>query len=214
MKQLFTFLLLIAALNSNAQNVGIGITAPVCKLDVWSPDASVTRFSGPNGMYVIFTENNVYRGYIGSYAGNAEDVDFGTGAGNTTGKVHLTVQGVPKLTVEATGNVNIQEELNRSSKTGGANLLPICYGNVSAAGFINTGSGNFTVSKVSTGWYAIAITGESYQFQSYVTVVTPTGSITPVVTSLGSGGNNLYVYTFNLAGTEIDNQFSFVVYKQ
>lgn len=213
MKQLFTFFLLIVVLNSTAQNVGIGITAPVCKLDVWSADAFVTRFSGPDGMYVIFTENNVYRGYMGSYSGNAEDMDFGTGAGNTTGKVHLTVQGVPKLTVEATGNVAIQEELHRPSKTGAANLLPICYGNVASSGFVHTGSGNFTVSKITTGWYAITITGESYQFQSYVTVVTATGSV-PVITSLGSGGGNLYVYTSNLAGTEVDNQFSFVVYKQ
>ncbi|NII25087.1 hypothetical protein HB364_08355 [Pseudoflavitalea sp. X16] len=214
MKQLLFFLLVLRGMTGTAQNVGIGITSPVCKLDVWSPESFVSRFSGPDGMYVIFTENGLYRGYIGSFSGNAEDVDFGTGAGNTTGKVHLTIQASPKLTVETDGNINIQEELNRSSKTGTANLLPICYGNISSAGTIYTGSGNFTVSRIITGWYAITITGENYQFQQYVTVVTPSGSTTPVITSLGSGSGNLHVHIFNLAGAEVDNQFSFVVYKQ
>lgn len=214
MKQLLSFLFLFSAMTGTAQNIGIGITNPQFKFDVWSPMALVARFSGADGMYVALSENNVYRGYIGSYSGDAEDVDFGTGVGNITGKVHLTIQGTPKLTVEASGNVNIQDELNRSSKTGAANLLPICYGNVSSTGTINTGSGNFTVSRLTTGWYAITITGENYHFQQYVTVVTPTGSTTPVITSIGSGSSNLHIHIFNLAGAEVDNQFSFVVYKQ
>ena len=36
-----------------------------------------------------------------------EDMDFGTGAGNTTGKVHLTRQGNPKLTIGDVGYVGI-----------------------------------------------------------------------------------------------------------
>jgi hypothetical protein len=214
MKKLLSFLLLLSSLIGKAQNVGIGTPLPLFKLDVLSPDVLVARFAGAAGMYIAITENNIYRGYIGSYSGNAEDVDFGTGTGNTTGKLHLTIQGVPRLTVTATGTVDVASELTRNSKTGSTNLLPICYGNVSSTGFANAGSGNFTVSRLTTGWYAITITGESYQFQQYVTVVTPTGSTTPVISTIGSGGGNLYVYTFNLAGTEVDNQFSFVVYKQ
>lgn len=214
MKQLLFFLLVFCSMTSTAQNVGIGITSPVCKLDVWSPESFVSRFSGPDGMYVIFTENNVYRGYIGSFSGNAEDVDFGTGAGNATGKVHLTIQALPKLTVETNGNINIQEELNRSSKTGTANLVPICYGNVSAAGFVQTGSGNFTVTHSITGLYQISITGEAYQFQQYVTVVTAVGSTTPVIATTGSGGDMLQVYLYNISGADVNANFHFVVYKQ
>ena len=214
MKQLFTSLLLLVVLNSTAQNVGVGTATPICKLDVFSSDVFVSRFNGPSGMYIAFTENNVYRGYVGSYSGAAEDMDFGTGTGNTTGKVHLTLQGVPKLTVEATGAVNIQDELTRSSKTGSSNLLPICYGNVNAAGFVQTGSGNFTVSRFTTGFYQITITDENYHFQQYVTVVTAIGSTVPVIATTGSGGGQLQVYLYNISGASVDGNFHFVVYKQ
>lgn len=52
-------------------------------------------------------EAGTYRGYIGSYSGKNEDVDFGTGGGNTIGSVHLTVAANPKLTVDSIGNVGI-----------------------------------------------------------------------------------------------------------
>jgi hypothetical protein len=57
-------------------------------------------------MYMGIFENDLYRGYWGSYSGAAEDVDFGTGSG-TTGKLHLTIQAVPKLTINNTGQVGI-----------------------------------------------------------------------------------------------------------
>ncbi|WP_315818061.1 hypothetical protein [Paraflavitalea speifideaquila] len=214
MKKLLTLLLLVWALTATAQNVGIGIPNPLYKLDVLSPESFVARFNGAANMYLAIYETNVYRGYIGSFAGNAEDVDFGTGVGNATGKVHLTIQGVPKLTVNSTGSVDVQDELTRSSKTGAANLLPICYGNVSSTGFANSGSGNFTVTKLTTGLYEVNITGESYQFQLYTTVVTAIGSSIPVIATTGSGGGKLQVYIYNVAGASIDNNFHFVVYKQ
>jgi hypothetical protein len=195
-------------------NVGIGVTNPGYSLDVAGQTINVARFGGPAGMYVALTENNAYRGYIGSYAGSAEDVDFGTGTGNTTGKLHLTIQAVPMLTIDPTGAIDVKAELTRSTKTGTANLLPIAYGNVSSTGFVNSGSGNFTVSRITTGWYAVTITGEAYQFQLYTATVTPVSGGTPIMVSTGSGGGNLYVYTYNAAGTAADNQFTFVVYKQ
>lgn len=54
-----------------------------------------------------FYEGGAYRGYLGSYSGKNEDVDFGTGGGNNIGSVHLTVASVPKLTVDSIGNVGI-----------------------------------------------------------------------------------------------------------
>ena len=58
-------------------------------------------------MYVGLSENNSLRGYMGSYAGAAEDVDFGTASGNTIGKLHLTIQSIPKMTLDNAGNVGI-----------------------------------------------------------------------------------------------------------
>lgn len=54
-----------------------------------------------------FYENGTYRGYLGSYSGKNEDVDIGTGGGNTIGSMHLCIAATPKLTVDSIGNVGI-----------------------------------------------------------------------------------------------------------
>jgi hypothetical protein len=88
-------------------NMAIGANSALAKLDVNSVQPGmVARFNGGNGMYLGLYEYGIYRGYIGSYAGNVDDVDFGTGGG-TNGKVHLTIKGVPKLTIDNTGKVGI-----------------------------------------------------------------------------------------------------------
>jgi hypothetical protein len=106
MKRIFSLLFLLPAF-AMAQNVGIGTTTPAAKLDVKSATNPVSQFNGPASMYIGIFENDVYRGYWGSYAGNPEDVDFGTGGSNFTGKLHLTTQASPKLTIDAAGNVGI-----------------------------------------------------------------------------------------------------------
>jgi hypothetical protein len=195
--------------------VGIGITNPGSALHVASIDGSVATFDGPAGMYLVLRETGTYRGYIGSFAGNAADVDFGTGAGNTTGRVHLTLQASPALTIEATGNVNLYDnELNRTLKTGNANLVPIAYGNISSTGFVQASSGNVTViADGIVGYYNIEIAGEDYQFQQYITVVTPIGSTAPVIATTGSGDGKLQVYLYTITGADVDQNFHFVVYK-
>jgi hypothetical protein len=84
---------------SFAQNVGIGTTSPAAKLDVKANSAYVAQFNGTTAMYMGIFENDVYRGYWGSYSGAPEDVDFGTGAGNASGKLHFTIQADPKMTL-------------------------------------------------------------------------------------------------------------------
>ncbi|MBL0152249.1 MAG: hypothetical protein IPP93_01700 [Chitinophagaceae bacterium] len=68
---------------------------------------NIATFSGGDMMYITLAEGINNRGYIGSYAGNAEDVDFGTYGGNASGKLHLTIMDVPKLTVATSGNIGI-----------------------------------------------------------------------------------------------------------
>lgn len=104
-----TILLLITSLFSKlpAQNVGIGTNTPAARLDVRTTGAYVSQFNGGAEMYMGIFENDVYRGYWGSYSGAPEDIDFGTGSGNTLGKLHLTIQASPRLTIGADGKVGI-----------------------------------------------------------------------------------------------------------
>lgn len=117
----------------------------------------------------------------------------------------------PALKLEVAGSVRITGEVNQPA-TSTANMLPIAYGNISAGAAVITGSFNVSASKIATGWYAITIAGESYQFQTYTTLVTPVGG-SPIITSTGSGGGVLYVYTFNASGVATDSQFCFTVFK-
>jgi hypothetical protein len=60
-------------------NVGIGTNSPNALLEVSSNAINnPLRINGSNGLYITTLENNVPRGYFGSFYGNPEDVDFGT----------------------------------------------------------------------------------------------------------------------------------------
>ena len=61
-----------------------------------------------SSLWLGLYENDFYRGYIGSYSGaNNEDVDFGTGGGNSAGNLHLTIEAQPKVTLNKNGKLGI-----------------------------------------------------------------------------------------------------------
>jgi hypothetical protein len=95
---------------SPSGNIGIGTTSPGAKLNVVSASAEPLRIEGGSNMYVSLYEGANYRGYIGSYTGNPEDVDFGTGAGNTNGKIHLVTNATPRITITGTGQIGMNEQ--------------------------------------------------------------------------------------------------------
>jgi hypothetical protein len=107
-KFLLLVIVFIGLITANAQNVGIGTTTPAAALDVNSSVGFTSKFNANNNqMYMGIYENNNIRGYWGSYAGNAEDVDFGTPATNVTGKLRFTIWAIPKMTINNSGNVGI-----------------------------------------------------------------------------------------------------------
>lgn len=117
--------------------VGIGTNSPATTLHVNSPFNYAAEFNGLTQMYIGLFENGAYRGYLGSFSGAAEDVDFGTGSTNTTGKLHLTIKGIPRLTIDTTGNVGIGtntfatgEKFAVRNGTRQFGIMPGYYGNV------------------------------------------------------------------------------------
>jgi hypothetical protein len=94
--------------NNNTGNVGIGIINPAEKLHVSGTAPNIATINGSNQMYITLSENGSPKGYIGSFnqSVTADDVDFGTFSG-TTGALHLTTQGTPRLTVGNAGNIGI-----------------------------------------------------------------------------------------------------------
>lgn len=87
--------------------IGMGTLLPQAPLHLKSNYINPVIIDGGDAMYVTLAENGIYKGYIGSYYGNPDDVDFGTYAGSS-GAVHLTTNNsTPRLTVLQNGNVGV-----------------------------------------------------------------------------------------------------------
>lgn len=91
--------------------VGIGTVSPSARFHVISNGGTIIRMeSSATTGYLGFFTSGGYKGYAGVFNGS-NDLDFGTGQGNTTGKVHLVTgtatSAVPRLTVIGTGSVGI-----------------------------------------------------------------------------------------------------------
>jgi Chaperone of endosialidase len=87
---------------------GIGVTNsnPTTSVHIKTSALEPLRIEGGSGSYTSIYESGNYRGYIGSFSGDAADVDFGTGSGSFA-KTHLVTSAIPRLTVDATGKVGI-----------------------------------------------------------------------------------------------------------
>ncbi len=217
----------------NLGNAGIGTDNPLAPLHIITSAINPLRIESTSAdNYIRFSNTNGYRGYVGVFS-NDNDMDLGTGLGNTTGKVHLTTLATPKLTVAADGDVGIgttnptakldvDGDIKTSGEvhtnnTGNANMLPIAYGYIDASGNILSGSGNFTVSKLGAllGLYSVTIPDEDDQANWIVmTTINHTAPGIASVSHSGSIARNFSVNTWRLNSTRFDSSFSFVVYKR
>jgi trimeric autotransporter adhesin len=85
-------------------NIGVG-TAPTfgVRLHI-NQDVEALRLSG-NQPYMTFFNGADFKGYVRSIG--ADDMEMGTGAGNTNGKLNLSIRGSAFLTVQNDGKVSV-----------------------------------------------------------------------------------------------------------
>ncbi len=163
------------------------------------------------GATLQLKSSNVNKGYF-QLSGN--NVRLGTNSGNT-GSLIIRMNGNDRLTIDQSGNTNIDGYLNigaklyNTSATGVSPLTPLCYGSVSSTGAINTGTGNFTVTKLSTGNYEITCTG--------ISVNSVILSSVPYQTATSSPFNNypdkVVIRTWSTnSGIVADHSFFFIIY--
>ena len=215
--------------NFSSGSVGIGgpsfLAAP---LNVQSEyNTSLSLGSTRMNNIIEFSNADGYKGYAGIWNGD-NDMDFGTGTFNTTGKTHLIASGLPQLTVVANGDVGIgttdpttKLDVNGDIKTSGEvhgaftgnnNMLPIAYGTIRTDGSTASGSGNFRVlSGDFPGQYAIFIEGERYRLETHITTATIVDGVGFI--TVFTGTDAVAIRTKDINGVDTQISFSFVIYK-
>ncbi|MBU2930140.1 hypothetical protein [Winogradskyella psychrotolerans] len=188
--------------------------------------------------YIAFYNSGGYKGYTGIYTGN-NDMDFGTGATNSTGKVHLTTLASPKLTVIPNGFVGIASqnptqrlEVNGKIKVGNDAISPsngtIRYnsttnafeGYIAETGWVTLGAKKMEKTMVipATDFVARLVSSMSVAYSSntvYLSGSTPSSTlpyvVAPLVVPVGSRLISIS-YVFEDDNPYIDLSFVFSKY--
>jgi len=88
-----------------------------------------SQFIGGDGIYNEYIESGVAKGYVGSVQDGtvtgttSDDFEIGTSGFNQAGKLHLTINAVPKLTVSNNGSIGIGNTEPAGRLQVGANAL-------------------------------------------------------------------------------------------
>ncbi|MFZ4771401.1 MAG: hypothetical protein ACOYLO_14550, partial [Ferruginibacter sp.] len=149
----------------------------------------VAQFNGAAPMYLGLFEDDVYRGYWGSFSGSLEDIDFGTGSGNTLGKLHLTIQANPRLTIGADGKVGI-------GTTNPKHLLHVNGGDL----FVQSSSGLIRFGYNGANEWQMATTGAGADLRWYTT---PDGGTTITPRHYFSQNGNVGIGGFSGPGVPL-----------
>jgi len=177
-------------------------------------NAGITTGCVPNAQYC--PTDNVMRQEMASFL--ARTAGLGTNPPVVNAK---TLNGVPAANYVQTGSnatlasLTVTGTINTEFSSGTTNrATPIAYAYVSAAGAKISGTPNVTVTPVGT-HYEITITGETFVFNQYQAIVTPTFSVVtqPHIVNTSSDSGKLLVYVYDTEGTQVQGAFQFAVFK-
>jgi hypothetical protein len=174
-----------------------------------SSPLSVTN--GGTGSASIFTAGSVvFAGTSGVYNQDNASLFWD----NTNNRLGIGTAS-PTSTLDVNGNIELNSTAYKITRgSGTADLIPVAYGSVQANGTIDAGTNNFTVAwNTTNNFYEITISGESYSFAGYTTVVTPVGSTTPRFATTNAAISKLVVRIFDSSGSTVQNYFHFIVYQ-
>ncbi len=147
----------------------------------------------------------------GYYQLSGNNVRFGTNSGNSTGNVIVRLNGNDRVQINPGGDIDLDGKITRTASTGAINMLPLCFGRVATDGSITSGSGNFTVAKISIGVgnYEITCTGITANVVCMATSEYNTDNMGIFYKS----ANTVKVFCRNLSTNALnDTNFSFVIY--
>ena len=161
------------------------------------------------GVYGHSTNKGVY-GY--STGNNGHGVEGNVTGDNSYG-VYGRASGIGSKAGYFSGDVHTTGQITKAYTVGTSNsAVPIAYAFINAAATVASGTPNAScIWNPTYSRYEITISGESYFYNDYVTVVTPSGGAYIATTSSVSG--KLIVYIYNLSGTKIQADFQFITYK-
>jgi len=166
------------------------------------------------GAYGRRTTSGNY-GWLGSSSAGAGGVASSTGAAGYLGNGNYGVYGTDGSSGTHAGyfagNVTVTGRLSVSDKRGAT--IPVAAGFINANGTIKSSTGISGCSWVAaSNWYEI--TGTGIDFTNYVAVVTPhVANTARMVSWYVPNGGTLVVQMYNTAGTRVQGEFSFVVYR-
>ena len=166
---------------------------------------------------------------------SGENLRMGTNSGNTTGDLIIRMNGTDRIRVDQDGkmrigtvgvtsptpeldvygNINVSSAVTKTSISGNASLIPICFGLIAANGSISSGTGNFTVIKLGTGHYRINCAGIS---SNSVVVANPNGIYSTIssfaIGSIVSFTNFFEIKCFDAIYLSLtDSPIQFMAYK-
>lgn len=167
----------------------------------------------PSGIF-DFKNNGVDKGFIQL---SGDNLRLGTYSSNTQGSFVVRTNGADQVKINNDGIALQNNGKMMRSGSGNNDLLPVCYGYVAFNGNVstNTGSGNFTAEKLSTGVYRITCNDPL--------MINEDGVVTIVLTPFTS--SPLFMFVYKMAGPVVevkatsqygdltDTNFTFVMYK-